>query len=62
MIKKLGYGALIGMMDLKSAFRVLSMFPGEFPLLGIKLAEQYYIDKWPRWDSMYHAVQWKVKR
>ena len=45
MIRKLGRGALIGKLDLKSAFRILRMSVSDFPLLGIHLVGQYYIDK-----------------
>ena len=45
MIRQLGREALIGKLDLKSAFRILRMSASDFPLLGIHLAGQYYIDK-----------------
>ena len=45
MIRQLGRGALIGKLDLKSAFRILRMSASDFPLLGIHLAGQYYMDK-----------------
>ena len=44
-IKNLGQGALLGKLDVKSAFRLLRIYPGDFSLLGIKLGESYYIDK-----------------
>ena len=43
-IKNLGQGALLGKLDVKSAFRLLRIYPGDFSLLGIKLGESYYID------------------
>lgn len=44
-VKKLGKSALMAKMDIKSAFRLLKCNPGDFDLLGIKLGENYYIDK-----------------
>lgn len=32
-------------MDIKSAFRLLKVDPGDFDLLGIKILDKYYIDK-----------------
>jgi len=34
-----------GKMDLKKAFRPLPCYPGFFYLLGIKLEDQYFINK-----------------
>lgn len=45
MVQKLGRGALLGKKDIKSAFRLLPIFPGDFDLLGIKVGEDYYVDK-----------------
>lgn len=45
MIKKLGFKAEIAKMDIKSAFRLLPMFPGEFDLLGFKIEDWYFIEK-----------------
>ena len=36
-IKNLGQGALLGKLGVKSAFRLLRIYPGDFSLLGIKL-------------------------
>ena len=44
-VKKLGKGALIGKKDIKSAFRLLPCYPGDFDLLGFKIGDEYYIDK-----------------
>ena len=44
-VKKLGKGALIGKKDIKSAFRLLPCYPGDFDLLGFKIGSNYYIDK-----------------
>ena len=32
-------------MDIKSAFKLLKVYPGDFDLLGIKVLDKYYIDK-----------------
>ena len=45
MIKKLGFKAEMAKMDVKSAFRLLPMYPGEFDLLGFKIENWYFIDK-----------------
>ena len=37
MVKKLGIGAKLAKMDIKSAFRLLPVYPGDFDLLGFKL-------------------------
>lgn len=45
MISKLGQSALIGKMDIKSAFRLLPVNPADFDCLGIKFQNKFYIDK-----------------
>ena len=45
MIKTFGTGCLIGTMDIKSAFRLLPCYPGDFDLLGFKFQNEYFIDK-----------------
>lgn len=45
MIKKLGFKAQCSKMDVKSAFRLLPMYQGEFDLLGFKIGNWYFIDK-----------------
>ena len=45
MIKSLGINAKIGKKDIKSAFRLLRIYPGDFDLLGFKLENYYFIDK-----------------
>ena len=45
MIKTFGMGCLIGIMDIKSAFRLLTCYPGDFDLLGFKFQNEYFIDK-----------------
>lgn len=44
-IARLGKGALMGKMDVKSAFRLLFLAESQFPLLGIQLAGKFYFDK-----------------
>ena len=45
MIKNLGVNALIGNKDIKSMFRLLPIYPGDFDLLGFKLGPYFCIDK-----------------
>ena len=45
MVQKIGKGALIGKKDIKSAFRLLPCYPGDFDLLGFKIEGNFYIDK-----------------
>jgi hypothetical protein len=45
MVGKLGKRAEIGVIDIKNAFRLLRVFPGDFDLLGLKIDDEYYIDK-----------------
>ncbi|XP_033733376.1 uncharacterized protein LOC117322521 isoform X1 [Pecten maximus] len=45
MISKLGQGALLGKADIKSAFRLIPIYPGDFDLLGFQFLDKYYIDK-----------------
>ncbi|KAK6165929.1 hypothetical protein SNE40_022735 [Patella caerulea] len=45
MIASLGENALLGKMDIKSAFRLLPVHPGDFDLLGIYFNNYYFIDK-----------------
>lgn len=44
MVQSLGKDALLGKKDIKSAFRLLSVYPGEFDLLGVNMNGGYYID------------------
>jgi hypothetical protein len=37
--------ALIAKMDIKAAFRLLPVYPGDFNLLGFKIDSVYFIDK-----------------
>jgi hypothetical protein len=44
LVQKLGQGALIGK-DIESAFRLVPCYPGDFDLLGLKIGDQFYLDK-----------------
>ena len=44
-IYDLGPRALLGKIDIKSAFRLLIVHPADFDLLGIKFEGEFYIDK-----------------
>lgn len=44
-IYDLGHKAKLGKVDIKSAFRLLTINPNDFDLLGIKFCGNYYIDK-----------------
>lgn len=44
-VKRLGPNALIAKMDIKSAFRLLPVYPGDFCLLGFTIGSNFYIDK-----------------
>ena len=70
-IKILGQGALLGKLDVKSAFRLLRIYPGDFSLLGIKLGESYYIDKMApmglkiscaAWEAFAKFLNWSIKQ
>ena len=70
-IKNLGQGALLGKLDVKSAFRLLRIYSGDFSLLGIKLGEFYYIDKMApmglkmscaAWEAFTKFLNWSIKQ
>ena len=44
-LKKLGAGCFLAKTDIKSAFRIIPVHPLEYPLLGIKWANEYYFDR-----------------
>jgi hypothetical protein len=44
LVSGLGRGAFMGKMDIKSAFRLLTLAASEYSLLGIKLQDQYFYD------------------
>ena len=45
MIARLGPLAELGKVDIKNAFRLLPIHPGDFELSGFKFRNEYYIDK-----------------
>ena len=45
MIQRHGRGALMAKTDVKHAFRLIPVHPLDWPLLGIKWENQYYVDK-----------------
>ena len=44
MLAKLGNGALVARLDIKSAFRLLPIHPSDFDLLGFQIQGKVYID------------------
>ena len=44
-IQQLGKGAQLSKCDIKSAFRLLRIFPGDFDQLGFVFQDKYYFDK-----------------
>ncbi len=44
-VVRVGQGALMAKKDIESAFRLLPVHPDDFNLLGMKLGEDYYVDK-----------------
>ena len=45
LVQKLGVGAEMAKADVKSAFRLLPIYPGDFDLLGFQFQGYYFIDK-----------------
>lgn len=45
MVQKLGKGALLAKADIKSAFRLLRIWPGDFDQLGFSFSGNFYFDK-----------------
>ncbi|XP_033761537.1 uncharacterized protein LOC117343303 [Pecten maximus] len=45
LVQTLGRGALLGKMDIKSAFRLLPVYPGDFDQLGFQVDNLIYFDK-----------------
>lgn len=69
MVAELGKGAYLGKMDIRSAFRLLPIFPGDFDLLGFQFDGQFYIDKMlpmgasiscSIWEKFATFLQWLV--
>jgi hypothetical protein len=44
-IQRLGRGGKLSKCDIKSAFRLLRIFPGDFDQLGFVFQDKYYFDK-----------------
>ena len=44
-LKNFGAGCFLAKTDIKSAFRIIPVHPLEYPLLGIKWANEYYFDR-----------------
>ena len=70
-IQRLGKSAMIGKTDLKSAFRLLPVYPGCFDLLGFKYNDYYFIDKMmpmgcsescAYFEKFSTFIEWAVKR
>jgi hypothetical protein len=45
MVQKLGKGALLAKADIKSPFRLLRIWPGDFDQLGFSFSGNFYFDK-----------------
>jgi hypothetical protein len=45
MIQSLGKRAKLGISDIKKAFRLLPVWPGDFDLLGFRIKDKFYFDK-----------------
>lgn len=45
MIQKLGKGALLAKADIKSAFRLLKIWQGDFDQFGFSFENQFYFDR-----------------
>ena len=44
-VRRLGAGALMAKIDIKSAYRIVPVHPDDHPLLGMKWGEKIFIDK-----------------
>ena len=45
LIKSVGKGCFLAKTDIKSAFRIIPVYPNDFPLLGMEWQGKFYIDK-----------------
>jgi hypothetical protein len=45
MIQSLGKGAKLWISDIKKAFMLLPVWPGDFDLLGFRIKDKFYFDK-----------------
>lgn len=59
MISKLGEGSLMAKSDIKSAFRLLPIAPGDFDLLGFQLEGYFYFDKMVPFGSSISCALWE---
>lgn len=59
MITKLGEGSLLAKSDIKSAFRLLPISPGDFDLLGFQLEGYFYFDKIVPFGSSISCALWE---
>lgn len=71
MISSLGRHAKLAVVDIKSAFRLLRVNPGDFDLLGFKINDNYYIDKCmpfglsiscKTWENFATFLHWLVEK
>ena len=56
-INKLGKKAELGVIDIKSAFRLLMVDLDDFELLGITIGGEYYLDKFVPMDC---SISYKI--
>jgi hypothetical protein len=72
MIQSLGKGAKLGISDIKKAFRLLPVWPGDFDLLGFRIKVKFYFDKFlpmgasiscalPVFEKFSTFIQWAVE-
>jgi hypothetical protein len=71
MISNLGRGALLAKSDIKSAFRLLPVSPGDFDLLGFQFQDMFYYDKMvpfgckiscALWDRFANFLHWLTEK
>ena len=72
MIQSLGKRAKLGISDIKKAFRLLPVWPGDFDLLGFRIKDKFYFDKFlpmgasiscalPVFEKFSTFIQWAVE-
>lgn len=70
-VARLGKGTVLAKMDIKSAFRLMIINPGDVDLLGFKFEGNYYIDKClpmgcaiscNLFEKISTFLQWELKR
>lgn len=54
-ISQLGRGTIIATSDIKSPFRLLRIFPGDFELLGLQFQDIFYFDKCLPFGCSFHV-------